>query len=338
MLEMKKCTKCGELKPETNEHFIPKETGKNGFNAQCRVCMVEHASIEYEKKKELIASHPKLQHASGIKTCPRCKRDLPANKIHFKNSNLSYDGLLSICKECRGGRFTQPKKEAKRGCKICSKCGEEYLLTSEYFKIRKGSKDGYQGQCLLCTSSYDKQYRQENREVLLEQCRIYQKENRDTIRIREKIYHENNKEAISERSTKYHKMNKVHRNELSRQYKKNHSDDYKIHEHNRRAKKKGLSSTLTAQQWRDAKLFFNNECAYCQKELPLAQEHFFPLSKGGEYTKDNIIPACGLCNNSKNAKSPFEWYPKQPFYTKKNETKILKYLGYKNQKQQLSIF
>jgi 5-methylcytosine-specific restriction endonuclease McrA len=84
---------------------------------------------------------------------------------------------------------------------------------------------------------------------------------------------------------------------------------------------------------------FDNKCAYCGKEKPLAQDHFVPLSKGGEYTNNNIICSCKSCNSSKSDKDFFEWYPEQLFYSKEREAKILKYLNYdkKTQTQQLAL-
>jgi hypothetical protein len=52
---------------------------------------------------------------------------------------------------------------------------------------------------------------------------------------------------------------------------------------------------------------------------------------------DNIIPSCMKCNISKNNSDFFIWYPKQPSYSKSREKKILKYLGYKDKIQQLSL-
>ncbi len=71
----------------------------------------------------------------------------------------------------------------------------------------------------------------------------------------------------------------------------------------------------------------------------LEQEHFVPISSNGPYTANNIIPACKSCNSSKRDSDFFSWYPKQPFYSKRREAKILRYLNYDNDgKQQASIF
>ena len=123
-----------------------------------------------------------------------------------------------------------------------------------------------------------------------------------------------------------------------KKYRNNHHEYFLMSSQKYRSKKLLLPNTLTLKQWKQVKEYFENRCAYCGKKLPLAQEHFIALSKKGEYTINNIIPSCRVCNSSKIDKDFFEWYPKQKFYSKERERKILKYLGYKNNKiQQLKI-
>jgi 5-methylcytosine-specific restriction endonuclease McrA len=108
--------------------------------------------------------------------------------------------------------------------------------------------------------------------------------------------------------------------------------------HRRKEAMLKLPYTLTEEQWEEIKNYFDNRCAYCGKEKPLQQEHFIPVSKGGEYTHNNIIPACGDCNFKKLNHDFFEWYPKQKSYSELRERKILNYLGYTGKTQQLRLF
>ena len=62
------------------------------------------------------------------------------------------------------------------------------------------------------------------------------------------------------------------------------------------------------------------------------------LTSLGEYTINNIIPACRGCNGSKNDKVFSEWYPKYKHYSKKREVFILKYLKYNKQNNQQLTF
>ena len=98
-----------------------------------------------------------------------------------------------------------------------------------------------------------------------------------------------------------------------------------------------VETNYSKEQWTKTIIYFQSKCAYCGKIKELTQDHFIPLSKGGEYTLNNIIPACGTCNSSKFNNEFLDWYSKQSFYTKKREKKILDYLNYNNGIQQLSL-
>ena len=56
---------------------------------------------------------------------------------------------------------------------------------------------------------------------------------------------------------------------------------------------------LTDEQWTSLKLEWGG-CAYCgTDETPLQRDCVLPLSRGGRYTIDNIVPSCRSCNASK---------------------------------------
>ncbi len=221
--------------------------------------------------------------------------------------------------------------------KTCTKCGKELPATTEYFSSRKDSKDGMRDQCKECIKEREKQYREENKEKVKEYWKQYREENKEKIKKYKKQYREENKEKVKEYSKQYYEENKEYYKRYKKQYNKEHPEVRTKAKQKRRALKFNLPSTLTVDQWNETKEYFNNRCAYCGKEKSLAQEHFVPLSKGGEYTHNNIIPACRSCNSSKNNKDFFEWYPQQPYYSKEREQKILDFLGYQQGTQQLTI-
>lgn len=234
--------------------------------------------------------------------------------------------------------------------KKCSKCGKEYPLTAEYFTMRAKNKDGFHGQCKGCVEEYNKQYRGKNKEYYREHNKQYYKENEEDIKKYKqkynKQYYEENKETRSEYDKQYYEENKKRIAEYYKQYRKENRGIYNLSNQKYKTRKNKLLNTLTIKQWTTIKNYFNNRCAYCgmvEKEHiktfgeQLHQEHFIPLSKGGEYTHNNIIPACKSCNSSKNSMDFFEWYPSNVHYSKEREDKILEYLNYTGDVQQLSI-
>lgn len=82
---------------------------------------------------------------------------------------------------------------------------------------------------------------------------------------------------------------------------------------------------LTPEQWIERLEEFDHKCAYCSIELLtmedavdsryhpqyLTLEHIVPLleegNQKGQHTKDNVIPACRGCNNSKLSKDVWVW-------------------------------
>jgi len=169
------------------------------------------------------------------------------------------------------------------------------------------------------SKQYSDEYRKKNKGNLWRD----RLENKERAAIKQHIYYESHKETIK----KY-----------SQEYKLNNKARYNILQQKRRCLINETLSTLTKQQWETIKEDFNNCCCYCGKELKLTQEHFVPLSKGGEYTHNNIVPSCISCNSSKYDKDFFTWYPKFRHYSKKRETKIVSYLHYNKQNEQQLAF
>lgn len=221
--------------------------------------------------------------------------------------------------------------------KVCNRCEWNLPNDLNHYRKEKLGKDGLKTICKQCETekrlknrekkrAYDKLYRinnrenkeayfikwkKENREKYLEGKKRYNKENAH----RQKVWHKNWKENNPERM-----------NELSL-----------MSVHKRRSRKRELPDHLTHSDWEEALKAFDYKCAYCSSVEKIEREHFIALNRGGEYTKDNIIPACLKCNRNKSDKDFFEWYPETENYSMERVNKILKYLGYKNNTQQLTL-
>lgn len=255
--------------------------------------------------------------------------------------------------------------------KICIKCQRELPANKDYFPKRKNSKDGLRNDCRECHREYNRQQREKNKGKIQEYQRNWYQDNKEVVKARAKKYYENNKEEVNKVKKEYYENNKDHLNALSRQYYKENIDDIKLQKKQyrmknkkhiwdkvklwretnpeklkkqrrkynniRRAKERELDATLTIEEWEGIKADFNYKCAYCGEQSDLEQEHFIPVSKNGEYTTNNIIPACRQCNVRKSNIDFFDWYPTYEHYDKKREKFILEYLGYTKNIQQLSI-
>lgn len=254
-----------------------------------------------------------------IKICFTCRRELPATKQYFNSDRTKRDGLNSNCKECRAKK--RNKTEAihsivKDGKKLCVKCKRWLDADLKHFHRDKRGKNGLIAVCKRCRG-YEYGIQRLNKVIkkpgyrFCNGCKnLFKKE--DTVQ-------------------------RGRHNFLCVNCDRNRS---KRHAHLRRENKRITPKEfiLTVSQWEECKEAFDYKCAYCGSKRKLTQDHFIPLSRGGEYSINNIVPVCLSCNSSKLDNNFFEWYPKQPFYSKSREKRILNYLNYnENLNQQLSI-
>lgn len=218
--------------------------------------------------------------------------------------------------------------------KTCRKCGEELPATTDYFNKRKDSKDGMCGECKKC----QKKYREENKynqQKYEENRRANRKEHTATVK---KIYQSKNKDKVSEYGKKYYHEHKERIAAYKKKYKAENRDYFILAKQKRRALEKILPATLTTEQWEQIKLHFENSCCYCgATRVVITLDHFQPLSRGGELSAQNALPACKFCNSSKHDKLFESWYPTYKHYSKSREKKILDFLNYKNGVQQLTM-
>lgn len=64
---------------------------------------------------------------------------------------------------------------------------------------------------------------------------------------------------------------------------------------------------LTDEQWLALTEAWGG-CAYCGKtDKPLQRDCVQPISRGGRYTLENVVPACGSCNASKSNDEVTGW-------------------------------
>ena len=117
-------------------------------------------------------------------------------------------------------------------------------------------------------------------------------------------YRKENKQKIKESNARYYVNNKAKRDKYNQEYsKKNPGAKYRS-KIRRRDTTKQLVATLTQEEWQKILDDHFYCCHYCGKKSDsLHQEHKIPVSKGGGWTKDNIVPSCASCNSSKHSQN-----------------------------------
>jgi len=152
---------------------------------------------------------------------------------------------------------------------------------------------------------YKKQYRKENIEKIKEYTKQWRKDNPDKVKENKKRYRAKHPEKRVEEHRLHYLNHKEKISENKKQYYKTEQGKMcrKRGKTKRLAKEKEIINTLTSQEWLDILEQYNYRCAYCDVEFEVenmpTKDHIIPISKGGNNTKENTIPACQSCNSKK---------------------------------------
>jgi len=323
MSETKICTKCGRELEATTEYFSKAKKGKYGLKSICKKCACQEDAEYRAKKKELKMQNSEII-PEGMKKCTRCQQIKPATTEYFNNKKSGKYGLTGRCKECLKVVRQQNSEREKERNKLWREENKEHCK-----QYREENKEHI--------NEYHKQYDETHKEQKKEYYKKYRYQRKEMLNElgRQKYYE--NIEYEQQRSRNYYKNNKEKHRISVKNWLENNKKLKPIYWQRRRTLLNMTEVSLTLEQWEQIKKDFNNRCCYCNEEKPLTIDHFIPLSKMGELTTNNVVPACQSCNSSKNNKLFSEWYPKQSFYSKEQEKKILDYLNYKDGNQQLTL-
>lgn len=312
---LKVCPGCREIK-ELAEFYEDKNK-PDGHRSECKVC---------------VSGKTKIRRASPEgKAKRRAYQRTPARKDYMRRYDLKRRGPTTrICTAC-GTEFlgTASKTNCgKCGKKVCLGCGEIKALSK--FHKNNSSNAGYTAKCKDCTNAgpttiskvcnaCGTEFEISGVENASKNCGTCGKKVCQTCKeIKDLSKFNNDKRRKDGHASQCREC--VHAVYSTPEYKastkaRRQSPEYKAVKHNwnngRRARKAGLRSSLTPEQWEDNLTLFNNQCVYCHEpftdENPPTREHIIPQSKGGPYTQWNIVPACLHCNCSKNDKDKDEW-------------------------------
>ena len=191
--------------------------------------------------------------------------------------------------------------------KTCSRCHSEFPENKLFFSHQNTGKNGFRSMCRKCEKEYNRERNQRNKLKYTPVRKKWISENEDKYR---------------QIKADWRKRNYCHNAEITKKWRQENPYKACVHSHTRSAKKKSVICNLTLTEWHMTIRYFNYRCAYCGKNEKLTQDHLIPLSKGGNYSYNNIIPACRFCNSSKHDKDLDDWYVKQSFYSEDRRRRI----------------
>lgn len=137
---------------------------------------------------------------------------------------------------------------------------------------------------------YDRRYREEHRECIAKRKRNWYQANKDKRCVMDSRRRARIKYYKTERGRRLRMANAQNRRFL------------------KRSVGIAIGKGITIEEW-DAKIVeYNHRCAYCGERCALTMDHIIPLSKGGEHSIENVVPACAKCNSKK--LNFMNWKPK----------------------------
>lgn len=171
-------------------------------------------------------------------------------------------------------------------------------------------------------------YHAEHRAEILGKRAVYRANRKELIRVESAEYRATlDKEAVKKYLAQYYvnhrsrllaqgaKYRATHQEQVQdnrRKWQAAHPEHSQLKKAARRARKLSAErADLTTAQWSAIKQLYGFRCVYCgASPKRLTQDHIIPLSKGGNHTVSNVVPACHSCNSRKWANPPL--VPVQP--------------------------
>lgn len=195
---------------------------------------------------------------------------------------------------------------AKMGrMKACTRCGVTKPLDG-FWRDRRAA-DGRSSACAQCLNAAQRirhstpEFKAYKRKADAE----YRVAHLDERRAADAAYRAINRDRINAQVRDWYMANK----DYVREYRRANAERSAFHCRTRKARIRGAAlRDLTHEQWLGRVDEFGGRCAYCLKtDDNLTIEHLTPISRGGDHTLSNVVPACFPCNSSKKDRTLLEF-------------------------------
>lgn len=133
----------------------------------------------------------------------------------------------------------------------------------------------------------------------------------ECVRIRNKNWREENKDQVLELDRMWFKNNRERKLGHCKKWRDENPDKVRQYSLNAHARKKGADGFYTNHDVNKIREKQKNKCAEptCKKDLSNGYhvDHIMPLALGGSNWPSNLQCLCPSCNMSKGAKDPYDW-------------------------------
>lgn len=200
--------------------------------------------------------------------------------------------------------LSNPSQDSKK----CTKCDEVKPLIDFPFRKDRGK---YLAACKECRAVEHRQWRESHAEEYQQYHAQYRERHRQKAREVSRQWRNSNPVRMRLAVNAWRRANPQKRREEFQRYYAKHSEKVKAcsirSAVKRRSNLQNVRCDFTADQWAEMKRRYKYRCYYCGEKKPLTQDHVIPISRGGEHTWLNILPACQSCNSRKQDKSVEEF-------------------------------
>ena len=172
--------------------------------------------------------------------------------------------------------------------KTCKRCNQAVAISNFYKHAT--NKDGLMGVCKACHNSRCRDNERANKEGRARYWAKYYKANQIKMRERSRRYKHNNPEKVKAAYSAWRKQD-------PERDKKKHAA--------RRSAMMGVRSFYVSSK--ELARLRAMPCFYCGANSPSHIDHVVPLSKGGNNSIGNYLPACKRCNSSKKDRFLTQW-------------------------------
>lgn len=246
--------------------------------------------------------------AHDIETLPKSRKEALSvgAKYYFtgkpcKRGHIEPKSMIVGCAQChrdrtRAGYEADPEPQKKRSMERYERRKEEEPdLLREEGRIKQAAWKAANYEHAL---ERDRRYRDENRDSLNEKAR--DRYARDPQRFRDK----NKRNRLNDRERTL-----IREAEKMREWRKNNPELARLHDKNKRAKRKGAEGSFTCEDVSRIREAQKDKCAYCRKPLKGKGtiDHIVALANGGTNWPSNLQLACRSCNSRKRTKDALDF-------------------------------
>lgn len=218
---------------------------------------------------------------------------------------MAIENHTKVCKQCGEDKpldqFRPNKKWLRCECRNCERAN----VRKHHAKYRAERTPEQK----KADAQYQSRYKKQQRQKLTDWEREWRKQNKERANDRGKRYYEAHKAERSHYHAERYERKREHILMQARMYRaRKPSKRAEINARRSALLARSVVNDFTDQQWQELLETFNKHCAYClEPSDDLTREHLIPITRGGNNTASNIVPACRSCNSRKHTKTLLEF-------------------------------